>query len=587
MSGFLPHSIRLSFLDHHFDLAMTCQQEKDVWATALCSARDNAVVLPFDLPCSIFTRPARSRRDSVVLLSDHAATPVVKRNSLMSFDPVASSPMTPLTRTPAQGTHADLPGDASIPASPTTPMTPMTPMTPLRRQSALSSGTPQTILLRRASPWHRTVIDEHLVFSEEISLARMCAESRSVVPPSPKPASGGSLVRSRMSIRDSSVLKRRRSYIELQGFGGHARTDSTASPSMKDDYRSLRTPTSTKRASLAGSIKRGLSMSLHDDHAQTWHTPAMATTSLLSSPEISAAPITVPLSPQCLTDGKLHEEPQHENTASLAPSERQAQRHARSQSQGIPYKNPLETPQRTVTGSLPRKQSLTRLGSFFGKVKTDGSHSLPSSPSVNVIPRDSTRTGQNTPLDPLDPNASGYFQSRHQTDPPIYSSGAGLTNIRPEMPSQPSFLTRSMSFAKLKGKTGPTTGGTSESTGGWDSRRSSVDADGLLSSSVYSTPSEPPHGLQSVPGSPSEPAGRSLDEAVGTTTSLDTQAGLPRSRAPSDAGTEGSGRSTSDSYDRRPGFAEDKLPKRRRSVRFLSSIKIKGLTSITGHTSQA
>jgi len=566
---------------------MTCQQEKDVWATALCSARDNAVVLPFDLPCSIFTRPVKSRRDSAVLLSDHAATPVVKRNSLMSFDPVASSPITPLTRTPAQGIHTELPGDISIPASPTTPMTPMTPMTPLRRQTALPSGTPQTILLRRASPWHRTVIDEHLVFSEEISLARMSSDSRSMVPPSPKPASGGSIVRNRMSMRDSSVLKRRRSYIELQGFGGHARTDSTASSSMKDDYRSFRTPTSTKRASLAGSIKRGLSMSLHDDHVETWHTPAMAANSLMSSPEISAAPIAVPLSPQRLTGGKLHEEPQQDITEPVVASDRQAQRHVRSQSQGIPVRNPLETPQRTATGSLPRKPSLTRLGSFFGKAKTDGSHSLPSSPSVNVIPRESTRTGHNTPLDSLDPNGSGYFQSRHQTDSPIYTSGAGFTNIRPEMPSQPSFLTRSMSFAKLKGKTGPTSGGTSESTGGWDSRRSSVDADGLLSSSVYSTPSEPPHGLQSVPGSPSESAGRSLDEAVGSSAPLDAQAGQPRSRAPSDAGTEGSGRSTSDSNDRRPGFTEDKGPKRRRSVRFLNSIKIKGLTAITGNTSQA
>jgi hypothetical protein len=479
------------------------------------------------------------------------------------------TPMTPISRSSLNGGSTENQDDVQLSGSPPTPVTPM------RRQTALPAGTSQTVLLRRASPWHRAVIDDYLIFSEEIGLARMSNDSRSTAPSSPKPIS--STVRNRLSIRDASVLKRRRSYVELQNFGGHSRTEST---SKKDDHRASHTPTSSKRASFAGSIKRGLSLSLNDGPNDPWGSYPVSTTSLLVSPQISAIPISIPHSPVRLLEPALANETEDERHSVGSQGDMLTQRHIRSRSQGLPSQRAGATAQLPIT-TLPRKQSLTRLGSLFGRSKADGSHSLPSSPSGNSFPR-ATRpgTGQNTPLE-QDPTGSGYFGDQHH--PNVFPFGAGITNIRPDNPSRPSFLSRSMSFAKSKGKPPSSQYNTSES-GGLDSRRCSMDVDALFSS-VNTTPSEPARGLESVPGSPTKVPEPLIDSVTTETSSSTRESRGQRSRTPSETGTDASGLSASDRINRRPPITEDNQPKRRRSVRFFSSIK--GLTSITGNTSQA
>lgn len=508
-------------------------------------------------------RSDKSRRGSVLNPAELVATPL-KRNSLALYEPVDASPSTPLGRSGAREETPHHQNEIPFPASP------VTPATPLRREVALPGGTPQSILLRRASPWHRAVIDDYLIFSEEISLVRLNSEQAKTMP---SPSVGSGPIRNRLSMRDASVLKRRRSYVDVNGLG-HSRAVSTSS--QKEENRMSFATVSSKRSSLAGSIKRGLSLSSHDGQQDPWGASSsmLMSGSTLSSPVKSYTPLAVPNSP---VDTTASSWPLNsaKTLDAVPPGPRrdgaQTQRHARSQSQGV-SSQVVTSPERQ---SLPRKQSLTRLSSLFGRPKAERAYSLPSSPSVSNLPdadQELPDQGQST--------ARGYFEDTHHHQNGVYASGAGLSNVRPTTPTQqPSFLTRSMSFVKLASKGKETRSNPSSDYGGYDSRRGSVDTE-PLASSVYSTPSGDHRGLESVPGSPSGLPGLPLNEVVANEFGA-TARPVAASNASSGHSTD---TSTASKADHRPESGENSRPnqpKRRRSVRFLSSIK--GFTSITGN----
>jgi hypothetical protein len=533
-------------------------------------------VLPFDLPCSVLLRTDKSRRESVLNPVEMIATPV-KRNSLASYESVGASPSTPLERSASREESSEHYNEIPFPASP------VTPATPLRRQTALPGGTPQSILLRRASPWHRVVIDDYLIFSEEISMARMSSEQLKTLP---SPSTGSGPIRNRLSMRDSSVLKRRRSYVDVNGFG-HARTASASS--HKEENRVSYATVSSKRSSLAGSIKRGLSLSSQDGQQDPWaSTPMLISGTTLSSPVVSTTVMAAPSSPTDMTASVLpyNTTSGGEQPRSSPPREdAAARRHVRSRSQGVPNQTTFLSAQ-TERQTVPRKQSLTRLSSLFGRPKAERAYSLPSSPSVPKLPglgadNDTTSNDREAPVE-------GYFESPHHN-----ASGAGFSSVRPVIPPQtPSFMTRSLSFVKLASKGKGTSSNPNSEYGGYDSRRNSIETD-PLASSAYSTPSADPRGLESVPGSPSGEPGLPLDEMLvndsGAATGQKSDTRGPRSSASSEYGTDSSSVPKTEASNRRPDQGRDvngskpNPPKRRRSVRYF----IKGLTSITGNSGQS
>ena len=342
---------------------------------------------------------------------------------------------------------------------------------------------------------------------------------------------------------------------------------------------------SSKRSSLAGSIKRGLSLSSHDGQDPWASTPMLISGTTLSSPVVFHTPLAVPTSPVNMTASAL---PHTLTTSTEKPraaasrDDISGHRHVRSRSQGLPSQL-TSVPAPVDRQSLPRKQSLTRLSSLFGRPKTERAYSLPSSPSVPRLP-DVGVDDDATPND-REIATGGYFDATHHNG--IYASGAGFSNVRPGQPTQStSFMTRSMSFVKLASKGKGINSNPNSECGGYDSRRNSVDTD-PLASSVYSTPSGDLRGLESVPGSPSELPALPIVDDFGVPAGQAVTHHGRRSIASSEYGTDTSSTSKAEAADRRPDQGRDidgtkpNQPKRRRSVRFFSSIK--GLTSITGN----
>lgn len=218
--GFLPHSIRLTTGHlHHFDLAFSCSEEKDVWASALLEAKDDNVIPPFDLPISVPLANVRPRRDSLVMAPSYA-TP--KRHSL-GFTP-----------------NDEPVGSPSAASSPTLRST---------RQLPLVPSQPLTVLLRRASSTYQAAIDSFLadITSDQISIARKAIQLDFGSTPPPT-------LRTRLSMRDSTMLRRRRSWL------------SNSNPVDRNSYASTVSDVSiNKRHSIASSLKRGMSLASHQD----------------------------------------------------------------------------------------------------------------------------------------------------------------------------------------------------------------------------------------------------------------------------------------------------------------------------------
>ncbi|WRT63185.1 uncharacterized protein IL334_000088 [Kwoniella shivajii] len=204
--GFLPHSIRLTLREHNFDLAASCEAEKEIWAAAISQARDESVIPPFELPASVSAFPVRARRVSTAILGDFDAT-------------TAATSQAPTNRYSVSGIPSELDemtataGDISKPATPmVSPIKTTFGFTPERK-----SGQPSTILLRRASNNQRMLVERGLndLFSDIISTVRSRAQlQHTLFLPGNSNSMNTSESRDRLSLKDSTMLRRRKSFLD-------------------------------------------------------------------------------------------------------------------------------------------------------------------------------------------------------------------------------------------------------------------------------------------------------------------------------------------------------------------------------------
>lgn len=194
-SGSLPSSLRLTVRDHNFDLAASCDAEKELWAAELQSARDESTVPPFELPSSVPLFAARSRHSSTTSRDTTVRLPG-KRHTSSTF---TESPTLNSKRHTFVGA-----ADFQVPV-----MEPLKPEdsaelshTPEYRQSQ-----PSTVLIRRPSLTTRLMVDRALsdVVSEGLATAR--SKSQLQYPSGPDPR--------RTSRFDTPMLRRRRSLAGL------------------------------------------------------------------------------------------------------------------------------------------------------------------------------------------------------------------------------------------------------------------------------------------------------------------------------------------------------------------------------------
>ncbi|KAL1405354.1 hypothetical protein Q8F55_008985 [Vanrija albida] len=157
----------MSARDHHFDLAASCETEKDVWMAEMTAARNESSVPPFELPSSVALYNLRSRRSSTVIAErPPQLPPVIKRHTVFGLEELSMSIVEP----PAT------PDEACFTASPVD-VEPERPSTPpgYRR---LQSGQ----VLRRTSLSQRLLIDRALidVMSETLATARSKVMSQAI-----------------------------------------------------------------------------------------------------------------------------------------------------------------------------------------------------------------------------------------------------------------------------------------------------------------------------------------------------------------------------------------------------------------------
>ncbi|WWC90227.1 uncharacterized protein L201_005160 [Kwoniella dendrophila CBS 6074] len=212
--GFLPHSIRLTLRDHNFDLAASCEAEKDVWASAICEARDESVIPPFELPASVSPFPVRARRSSTAFSGDfdvHANPhPIPKRYTLVG----APSELDEFNTKAAESTTII----QTISSKPSTPL-----ISPIKSTFGFTperkSNQAGTILLRRASNSQRILVERGLsdLFSDICSTVRSKAQLQRhtlFLPDIPSFNTSENLD-GHMSSKDSStMLRRRKSFLD-------------------------------------------------------------------------------------------------------------------------------------------------------------------------------------------------------------------------------------------------------------------------------------------------------------------------------------------------------------------------------------
>ncbi len=213
-TGFLPFSVRLQLQEHIFEIAFTCEKEKAVWSAALCSARDTGMDAPLARPCSVSMNPPRSRRQSTHELMEavkegvSTATSPVKRHSLLARGHSRQHSMPAETSVPVpmdfEPHHRHSLGPPPSPSSPSMPT--------FSREPSASSLAPSSLLLRRPAPAYQAMTDQVItdVCSESCVTARLTAVHENAANTSPRNRPGSAL-RNRLSMRDSSMLVRRRS----------------------------------------------------------------------------------------------------------------------------------------------------------------------------------------------------------------------------------------------------------------------------------------------------------------------------------------------------------------------------------------
>lgn len=277
--GFLPHSIRLVLREHNFDLAASCETEKEVWAAALCEARNESIIPPFELPASVSPFPIRSRRMSITSppVDFIPEDPPNNRHTLVGaaeeLDIGSTGPVLAASPEEASSTPPQSPTRSSF------------GFTPDRRP-----GQPSTILLRRASATQRLIVDRGVidVFSESCSTARSKAQMNHALFLPDGPSSD---LRERMSIRDSSMLRRRRSFLDARpatfdiAFSGEIRGSVIPIRQTRSSAGKRRTlPAKRRRAGSIGSRGNGNESSTEVEGRQSADETVMSDFGTLTGP---------------------------------------------------------------------------------------------------------------------------------------------------------------------------------------------------------------------------------------------------------------------------------------------------------------
>ncbi|KAJ9105162.1 hypothetical protein QFC19_003621 [Naganishia cerealis] len=489
--GLLPHSIRLTFRDHHIELAAACAEEKNVWATALCEARDNSSISPFDLPCSVAYGVGRSRRESTFhpgeSLPASALSPKRYSLAVTDFGMLGSNPFN-------SDDHDGF--GFKVPDSPRSPVVPASPM----RREGFPHHTPSRILMRRASPLYRLSIDSNLqdVVCDECNIARAAGKQMANdvfgAQTSPATASAPGTLRNRLSMKDSSVLRRRRSYVDVRS---SASTDTLTSAVTVTN--SISRAMSGYSNNMATSFKRGFSISSQEGSKPK---NRLSTGSLdcnacsdVTGDVIGAAEKGVTLADAVPTPDRNHYVlcADYTGTTAIRTAQRQTMQD-----------NQLASRTRSKS-EMSRRRSMQNLNRIW-KPKHNRANSVPVSPVRNLAVLSGSETdhegGRNGAPES---GASGATTPSHigeYTTVDVYALGAGLTNALTSTsgPSRPGLLSRTMSFQK---RSRSSIFGSDSVFGG--SRRNSIDlAKAMPINALTFSPiqGDVKPALPSVPGSP-------------------------------------------------------------------------------------
>jgi hypothetical protein len=204
----LPYSFRLSNQGHEFEIAASCQREKQVWMDALRGCLATTPPWPSGTaPSSL--EPASVAVEAQVLVDEQvAALPTIQ--SIPEFE----TPQKPGSGSPSS--PSPLQRQKSAPRGLSEP-------SPSRRESATSLMNifgpgidPDAVTVIRSSPQARSIVDALLedVFSVACHSARSYAEahSESLFHVSP---TFGAAARSRLTKRESVHVRRRKSYVDV------------------------------------------------------------------------------------------------------------------------------------------------------------------------------------------------------------------------------------------------------------------------------------------------------------------------------------------------------------------------------------
>lgn len=201
-SGSLAFSLRLTVRDHNFDLAASCDAEKELWAAELKAARDESTMPPFELPSSVPLFSTRSRHSSTTSRDMSSSRTPSKRSTMLGTESLSLNKRHTFVA----------PADFQLPTKQLSTPPALDPMpledspdpayTPEYRQSQ-----PSTVLIRRPSLTTRLMVDRALgdVISEGLATARSKAQLQYPSGPDPR----------RMSRFETPKLRRRRSLAGL------------------------------------------------------------------------------------------------------------------------------------------------------------------------------------------------------------------------------------------------------------------------------------------------------------------------------------------------------------------------------------
>ena len=206
-SALLPYSFRLCSQSHEFEFAASCQREKQVWIDALRACLTAPPAWPTGTAPSNL-EPATAVTETSPLDDQCPTLPTIQSNSQIEGFNKEGSPSSPvLSQRPPR---TELPPVRGLSEPP-----------PSRRESTASLKSifgidPDVITVTRASLQARATVDALLedVFSTACHSARSYAEAHSEALFHVAPTFGAA-ARSRLTKRESVVVRRRKSFTEL------------------------------------------------------------------------------------------------------------------------------------------------------------------------------------------------------------------------------------------------------------------------------------------------------------------------------------------------------------------------------------